>query len=73
MKSNETYWFIFTILVVLRRYLVWIRLLKVALLRLRKDPVDGVGLALFLDHFLFPLFLANALQDFVEALVRSIQ
>ena len=73
MKSNETYWFIFTMLVVLRRYLVWIRLLKVAFLRLRKDPVNGVGLALFLDHFLFPLFLANALQNVVEALVRCIQ
>ena len=73
MKSNETYWFIFTILVVLRRYLVWIRLLKVAFLRLRKDPVDGVGLALLLYHLLLPLFLANALQDVFQVLVRRVQ
>lgn len=57
----------------LRRYFVRIRLDKVTFLRLRKDPVDGVRLALLLYHFLLPLFLANALQDVVQVLVRRVQ
>ena len=42
---------------------VGIRFHKVALLSLREDPLDGMGLAFLLYHFLFPLLLADFIED----------
>ena len=57
------------ILVVPANIFVFVELHKVAVLRLGEDPADRMRLAFFRQDLLFPLLLADRVDDLVQVLL----